>query len=525
MPTVQSLLQLRISNIRIPVSHHINLQAKVCEQFHIDPSSISDFKILRQAIDARRKSNICYDYQVSLTVSEHYSYLLNNSNVTLQKEASPMQYPHWNHPHRPVIVGFGPAGMFAALYLARCQARPIIIERGEKIEQRKQTVANFLSSKTLQPDSNVQFGEGGAGTFSDGKLNTNVHSEHNTFVLKEFYLHGANEDVTYLQNPHVGTDYLEKVVRNIRLEIESLGGEFHFNTRFLGFKKDNNKLNVQCEPSLDIHTQHLFLGIGHSARDTIRSLYQQGVPMEAKGFSMGVRIEHPQALINKIQYGNATHLLPPATYKGAVHLPERSVYTFCMCPGGTVMASTSDPETIVTNGMSERNRNKVNANSAILVNVRPEDFLLHSPLDGISYQEYYEKEAFRIAGDYRAPGNLMKEFLRQDIAKGHRSITPSYPHGLVYSDFSRCLPDYVVSSLRESLPLFNRKMNGFTHPDAVLTGIESRSSSPVRILRNADRMSDIKCLYPIGEGAGYAGGIMSAAIDGLKSAIVALKPS
>ncbi|MBO4489535.1 MAG: hypothetical protein J5741_07790 [Bacteroidales bacterium] len=515
-------MRIKISNIRIPVNVPTDLSDKVCRMLHLDPSEITDFRILRQAVDARKKPNVFYDYQVSVEVPDHRQDLLRSDNVVAMPSATPLKYPKWPHSDRPVVVGFGPAGMFAALYLARCHAHPVILERGQKIEERKASVAKFLADKTLNPESNVQFGEGGAGTFSDGKLNTNVHSEYNAFVLREFYLHGASEDVTYLQNPHVGTDYLERVVRNIRLEIESLGGEFHFNTCFTGFRQEmDGALHIDCSLELHFHTRHLFLGIGHSARDTIRTLHEQGLAMEAKGFSMGVRIEHPQSLINKIQYGAAARFLPPASYKGVVHLPDRSVYTFCMCPGGTVMASTNDPETIVTNGMSERKRDKENANSALLVTVRPEDFLHDSPLDGLAYQEHYERKAFQIGGDYRAPGNLMREFLQKKVAKEIRSIQPSYPHGVVFCDLQRCLPDYVVNSLRDALPLMDKKMHGFAHPDAVLTGIESRSSSPVRILREADRMCQTKGIYPIGEGAGYAGGIMSAAIDGLKSAIAA----
>ncbi|MBR4134933.1 MAG: FAD-binding protein [Bacteroidales bacterium] len=518
-------MRIKVTNIRTPVTAQPDLRAKVCRMLRLDPSEISDFRILRQAVDARKKPNVFYDYQISMEVPDGRQDLLQSAQVSLLPEAVPMHYLTWSYPHRPVVVGFGPAGMFATLYLARCHARPIILERGQKIEERKKSVARFLKEKILDPESNVQFGEGGAGTFSDGKLTTNVHSEHNAFVLREFFLHGADEDVTYLQNPHVGTDYLEEVVRNIRLEIESLGGEFHFNTCFTGFhQEENGVLHITGKPEIHFQTQHLFLGIGHSARDTIRSLYGQGLAMEAKGFSMGVRIEHPQKLINKMQYGDAARFLPPASYKGVVHLPERSVYTFCMCPGGTVMASTNDPETIVTNGMSEHSRDKVNANSALLVTVRPEDFLHDSPLDGLAYQEFYERKAFQIGGDYRAPGNLMKEFLQKTIASEVRSIHPSYPHGIVFCDLQRCLPDFVVDSLRDALPLFDKKMHGFTHPDAVLTGIESRSSSPVRILRESDRMCQTKGIYPIGEGAGYAGGIMSAAIDGLKSAIAAVNP-
>ncbi len=512
-------MRLKLSNIRIPVCAHPNVKNQVCSQFRIDGKDLQDFKIIRQAIDARKKNNVVYDFQVAVTLPEKYNHLLQKQGVSECPPQATMSYPQWDKTDRPIIVGFGPSGMFAALYLARCQAKPIILERGEKIEDRKRSVNNFLYNKILNPNSNVQFGEGGAGTFSDGKLNSNVNSEFNQFVLDEFFKHGACEDVTYMQNPHVGTDYLEKVVRNIRLEIESLGGEFHFNTTFTDFEVNGDTLRIQCQTGECFETRHLLLGLGHSARDTIRQLYVRGLKMEPKSFSMGVRIEHQQRRINRMQYGEAAKILPPASYKGVVHLPERGVYTFCMCPGGTVMASASEPNSIVTNGMSERNRDKANSNSALLVSVHTEDFYKESPLDGLDYQEKYEQAAFDIAGDYRAPGNLVGEFLEGKIATMYRSVKPSYPHGLAYCDLKRCLPGYVVDALREAIPLMDRKLRGFADPDAVMTGIETRSSSPVRILRNEDRQCDIPGIYPIGEGAGYAGGIMSAAIDGLKTAI------
>lgn len=512
-------IRIRLSNIRIPVSANPNIKNQMCHQYRIDGKDIEDFKILRQAVDARKKNHVVYDFQVAVTLPDKYQNLLSQQGVSEYPEKPEMVYPMWTGKFRPVVVGFGPSGMFAALYLARCNAKPIVLERGEPIEERKRSVNEFLYNKVLNPNSNVQFGEGGAGTFSDGKLNTNVNSKLNQFVLDEFYKHGACEDVTYMQNPHVGTDYLEKVVRNIRIEIETLGGEFHFNTQFTDYGQAKDHLVVACHNSKKFKTQHLLLGLGHSARDTIRHLYDKGLQMEPKSFSMGVRIEHQQRRINRMQYGEAARILPPASYKGVVHLQERGVYTFCMCPGGTVMASTSEEGTIVTNGMSERNRDKANSNSALLVSVHTEDFYKNSPLDGLDYQEKYEKLAFEVGGDYRAPGNLVGEFLQNKVAKMYRSVKPSYPHGVVFCDLHRCLPDYVVDALKEALPKIDRKLKGFADNDAVLTGIETRSSSPVRILRNEDRQCAVAGIYPMGEGAGYAGGIMSAAIDGLKSAM------
>ena len=513
------MVRLRLSNISVPVEAARNVKNFVCKQFKIRTEDLDGFRIVRQSVDARKKNRMQYNFQVEVTLPDKYRSLLGLPGVGEPTPAMELTYPKWPHEQQPVVVGFGPAGMFAALYLARCGAHPIVIERGERIEDRQQSVRSFLQTKMLNPESNVQFGEGGAGTFSDGKLNTNVNSEYNQFILNEFYSHGAPEEVTYQQNPHVGTDYLAKVVKNIRTEIESLGGEFHFNTLFEDFEKDGEHLIVRCRGGKTFTTNHLLLGLGHSARDTIRMLYAHGLQMEAKGFSIGVRMEHLQRDINRMQYGPSASLLPPASYKGVVHLRDRGVYTFCMCPGGTVMASASEEGTIVTNGMSEHKRDKANANSALLVSVTPEDFLQGSVLDGIDYQAKYEQLAFRMAADGRAPGNLVGEFLKGQIAERHRKVVPSYPHGLYYGDFSRCLPDYAVGALREALPLLDRKLPGIANVDTVLTGVETRSSSPVRILRGEDRMSSMSGIYPIGEGAGYAGGIMSAAIDGLRTAI------
>ncbi len=480
------------------------------------------YKIIQKSIDARDKNKIVLIYK--LLIETEINLTGKNIKEYVDKNIK-LDYPKWNNKYQPIVVGFGPAGMFSALYLARCMAKPIIIERGSKIEDRKKDVGDFLNNKILNSNSNVQFGEGGAGTFSDGKLTTNLKDPLINFILNEFYTHGAKEDVLYDSRPHVGTDYLEKIVRNIRLEIESLGGKFYFNHKFDDFNLESysikiSVLDIKNNNKLYLNTNHLLLGLGHSAKDTIRMLYNKhNINMEQKAFSMGVRIEHPRELINKAQYGKYHKVLPAAYYNLATHINDRGVYTFCMCPGGFVLASASDENTIVVNGMSNNDRENVNSNSAVLVDVKPSDYDKGNVLDGIDYQEKYEKLAFSISNDFRAPANLVKEFLNDEIAKSERSVKTSYPHGLCFTDLSRCLPDYVIKNLKEGIVAFDKKLHGFNYDDAILIGIESRSSSPIRILRDENRVSSIKYIYPIGEGAGYAGGITSAALDGLKTAI------
>lgn len=477
------------------------------------------YKILAKSIDARNKEKIEIVYKLLVDTKEKIKY----KNFTLYKDKDiKLTYPKWND-LSPVVVGFGPAGMFSALYLARCGAKPIIVERGKKIEDRKKDVLSFLNDKKLDENSNVQFGEGGAGAFSDGKLTTNLKNPLISFILKEFYNHGAKEDVLYDSKPHVGTDYLEIVVKNIRNEIEALGGVFYFSTKFVDAKRENEELYAILENDkvFEIKTNHILLGIGHSAKDTIRHLYNNlSLKMEPKAFSMGVRVEHNKDKINEAQYGEFKDFLPAAYYKLASHdSTNRGVYTFCMCPGGYVLASTSNKNSIVVNGMSNNDRGNVNSNSAILVDVRVDDYFKGNILDGIDYQEYYEQLAFNISKDYKAPANLLYEFMNNKIAKEERSIKTSYPHGLKMCDLSKCLPDYVIEGIKFGISDFKNKLKSFDDPDAILIGIESRSSSPVRILRDEYMESNFKGIYPMGEGCGYAGGITSAALDGLKVAI------
>ena len=508
-------MQYQIDNFKVLASNQTDLKVLIKNKFNIKGDF--NYKIINKSIDARKKTEVYLVYKL----------LIESNNTIKHKDIKeyvdksvPMEYPIWDKLYRPVVVGFGPAGMFAGLYLARCKANPIIIERGSKIDERVKEVNDFINNKTLNVNSNIQFGEGGAGTFSDGKLTTNVKNPLINFIIYELYKHGANENIVYESMPHVGTDVLREVVKNTRLEIESLGGEFYFNTKFIDVKKYDCYLEAITDKG-SFKTNHILLGIGHSAKDTIRHLYHNlSLNMEPKAFSMGVRIEHKSVDIDKAQYGDFYKYLPRAYYKLAHHTKNgRGVYTFCMCPGGYVMASTSDEKTIVTNGMSNQAREGFNSNSALLVDVRPSDFG-DDPMDGIAYQEKYERLAYDVSGDYKAPGNLVKEFLNDEIATSFRSINTTYPHGICFTDLNKCLPSFVVEGLKEGILIFDKKLKGFADNDAVLVGIESRSSSPVRILRDKEtKQSSYEGIYPIGEGAGYAGGITSAALDGLLTAI------
>lgn len=509
-------MKYQINNFKVNPKEINNLDELIKSKLKINKYT---YRILAKSIDARNKDNVIVIFKLLIDTLETPKY----KDMTIyKKEENKIIYPFWKG-LSPVIVGFGPSGMFAALYLARCNAKPIIIERGKKIEDRKKDVSDFLNNKILNENSNVQFGEGGAGAFSDGKLTTNLKNPLINFILEEFYQHGAKEDILYDAKPHIGTDYLEIVVRNIRLEIEKLGGKFYFSTTLNEIKREDNKLYAIANGSnqLKIETNHILLGIGHSAKDTIRYLYNDlDIKMEQKAFSMGVRIEHLRDKINYAQYGKFKDYLPAAYYNLASHDENgRGVYTFCMCPGGYVLASASDKNTIVVNGMSNNDRGNINSNSAILVDVRPSDYDKGNVLDGIDYQEYYENLAFNVSRDYRAPSNLVKEFMNDLVASDVRSIKTSYPHGLKMCNLRECLPDFVVDGIKFGINSFSKRLKGFDDPDAILIGIESRSSSPVRILRDENKEASFKGIYPMGEGAGYAGGITSSALDGLKVAM------
>ena len=468
-----------------------------------------EITILKKSLDARRSKPFSFVY-----------------TFQTEKEEFPNPMPdRTQFGKRPIVVGFGPAGMFAALLLARAGTNPIVIERGEKVEERTKSVEDFQTNGTLNTESNVQFGEGGAGTFSDGKLTTLIKEKDGLgrFVLKELVKAGAPEEILYEAKPHIGTDILQTVVRNIREEILSEGGEILFNTRLTDIEISNKEITAVITDKGRIETDKVFLAIGHSARDTFKMLVNKGIAMERKPFSVGVRIEHLQKEIDKVQYREyaGSPYLTHADYKlSLTGANKRGVYTFCMCPGGKVIAAASETQTVVTNGMSNYSRDSENANSAILVSITPDDFKTEDILAGCEFQRQIERKAYEAGGsNYFAPVQLLGDFLKKKQSKQTGKIQPSYLPGINFSETENFLPEFVCEAMREALKEFGRKLPGFDTYDAVLTGAESRSSSPVRILRDTQTRESIsvKGLFPMGEGAGYAGGIMSAAIDGIKS--------
>lgn len=512
---------IKITNIKIKADlSDDELFEKIYKKYKINKNDVTERRIIKKSIDARNKADIFYNYSIELECKNENKI----KNVQIVKKEEPFKIiVNRKSSKRPVIIGAGPAGLFSALTLAQNGIKPIIIEQGKTVDERKKDVEEFQKTGKLNTLSNVQFGEGGAGTFSDGKLTSGIHNPLCKIVLKEFYNFGAPEQILYINKPHIGTDNLINIIRNMRNEIIKLGGEFLFNEKVTDFEFENSKVTaVICGKRIETDT--VILAIGHSARSTFEKLYEKGVKMEKKNFSIGVRIEHKQSMINKSQYGEITKLkLPPAEYKMAYHGENRSCYTFCMCPGGTVIASSSELETIVTNGMSVYARNGENANSAVLVNVTPNDFKGESPLEGMYFQKDLEQKAFKLGGsNYNAPIQRFEDF-ENNIKSTHiGEIKPTYKPGVTLSNLNEILPDFISKTLIEGIKYFDKSIKGFAHPDAILTGVETRSSSPVQITRNENKQSNIKGLYPCGEGAGYAGGIMSAAVDGIKCAIAVL---
>ncbi|MBQ2937263.1 MAG: hypothetical protein IJE05_00020 [Clostridia bacterium] len=524
---------IRISNIKIyeDISDEEVFNI-IIKKYKMQKENVKEWHISKKSIDARKKDDVHYSYCVDIAVKNE-EYFLKYKNISKIKkfEINKIEL-NMNKAVKPVIIGAGPSGLFAALTFVQNGYEPIIIEQGQCVEDRKKSVDNFINNGILNTHSNVQFGEGGAGTFSDGKLTTGINSPYCKKVLEEFVKFGAPEQILYLTKPHIGTDNLINIIKNMREYIISKGGKFLFNTKFIDFEINNNNISSITVLNLDknltetIYTNTLILAIGHSSRDTFQKIHEKGLLLEPKNFSVGVRIEHLQSEINRAQYGTITKLkLPSADYKLAYHSTSgRSCYTFCMCPGGIVMPSSSEENTIVTNGMSYFARNGKNANSAVLVNVTPSDFESNNPLSGINFQKNLEEKAFILGGsNYFAPVQKFGDFDKNIKSEFIGSIEPSYKPGYTLSNLNDIMPEFVSKTLKEGIKYFDTKLHGFANPDSILTGMETRSSSPVKILRDENLISNINGIYPCGEGAGYAGGIMSASVDGIKCAMAAIK--
>ena len=523
---------LRLTEIKLPLEHPAaDLHAAILKRLGIPASELLSFSIFKRAQDARRKHEILFIYSVDVEVKNEADVrrrLQKDPHLTPTPDISyrPVAQAPANLRLRPVVIGTGPCGLFAGLLLAQMGFRPIILERGKSVRERTQDTWGLWRKRTLDPESNVQFGEGGAGTFSDGKLYSQIKDplHHGRKVLTEFVKAGAPPEILYVSRPHIGTFRLVGMVENMRASIEALGGEIRFQSRVVDIDIDQGQVRgVLLDGGERIATDHVVLAVGHSARDTFQMLYDRGVYIEAKPFSIGVRIEHPQSLIDAARHGPyAGHaLLGAADYKLVHHCGNgRSVYSFCMCPGGTVVAATSELGRVVTNGMSQYSRNERNANAGIVVGISPEDYPGH-PLAGIAYQRRWEELAFQAGGgSYDAPGQLVGDFLAGRPSTQLGSVQPSYKPGVHLTDLRQCLPEFVTDAIREALPAFDKQIRGFAMADAVMTGVETRTSSPINIKRNVDNLQSINTrgLYPAGEGAGYAGGILSAGVDGIRVA-------
>ena len=528
---------IRVTEVKLPLDHdEADLKQALYNRLKQFPS---EYQVIRRGYDARRRGDIQLVYTIDCSIDNEEEFLRNHSldrnlsktpevryqfvmsRQTGEKIASQASYV------RPIVIGAGPCGFMAGLLLAQMGLRPLILERGKAVRERTVDTFAFWRQSKFNPDSNVQYGEGGAGTFSDGKLHTQIsdpyHYGHK--VLTEFVRAGAPEEILYVSKPHIGTFRLVSMVEKIRQEIESFGGQYRFNTYVQKILMNKNRqiVGVRLVDGQEIQTNHIILATGHSAREMMYTLYEDGVEIQAKPFSVGVRIEHPQTLIDKARFGSqAGHqLLGAADYKLVHHdADKRGVYSFCMCPGGTVIAAASEERGIVTNGMSQYSRAERNANAAIVVGVKPERDYAGHPLAGIAFQRDLERKAFQLGGaNYKAPVQRVEDFLLGRATRTLGSVVPSYKPGVEPDDLAEILPSFVINGIREALPAFNRKLSGFNFADAVMTGVETRTSSPVRIPRMDDGQSvNTSGLYPAGEGAGYAGGIMSAAIDGIKIA-------
>jgi uncharacterized FAD-dependent dehydrogenase len=531
---------LRITELKLPLEHlETELRDAVQARLGVAPADLLAMTIIKRSYDARKRSAITLIYSIDVALADEAAVLARltphahvgpSPDMNYRFVAGGEQLQGHDGGLRPVVIGTGPCGLFAALILAQMGLRPLILERGKVVRERTVDTFGFWRKRELNPESNVQFGEGGAGTFSDGKLYSQIKDpkHYGRKVLTEFVKAGAPEEIMYVSKPHIGTFRLVKMVEQMRANIIELGGEFRFESRVTDLAIEQvggsgQVVGVTLASGEQIATDHVVLAIGHSARDTFEMLHARGVYIEAKAFSIGFRVEHPQSLIDTCRFGPSAgnKILGAADYKLVHHASNgRSVYSFCMCPGGTVVAAASEPGRLVTNGMSQYSRNERNANSAIVVGITPADFPGH-PLAGIEFQRRLEEGAFALGGgSYDAPGQLMGDFVRGQASSEFGAVVPSYKPGVRLTDLAGALPDYAILAMREAFPAFDKQIKGYYQPDALLTGVETRTSSPIRIKRDDVNLQSINTrgLFPAGEGAGYAGGILSAAVDGIKVA-------
>ena len=523
---------LRLTEIKLPLAHpEADLKQALLKKLQIRAAELVQFTVFKRAVDARKPTAITLSYSLDVELADEAAVLARFADDPQLKPAPDMRYrfvaqAEKKIEQRPLVIGTGPCGLFAGLLLAQMGLRPIILERGKPVRERTKDTFGLWRQRVLNPESNVQFGEGGAGTFSDGKLYSQIKDpkHYGRKVLHELVKAGAPEEILYVNKPHIGTFRLVGMVEKLRATIESLGGEIRFYSRVSDLAIDNGRVvGVVLANGEHIESRHVVLAVGHSARDTFAMLHERGVFMEAKPFSIGFRIEHPQSLIDRSRYGRhaGNPALGAADYKLVHHCKNgRSVYSFCMCPGGTVVAATSEVGRVVTNGMSQYSRNERNANSGLVVGITPEQDFPGHVLAGVELQRDLEARAYQLGGEnYSAPAQLLGDFLSARASTEFGSVLPSYTPGVQLGDLSSSLPGYAIEALREALPVFGKQIKGYDMPDALLTGVETRTSSPIRIKRDASLQSiNTRGLYPAGEGAGYAGGILSAAVDGIKVA-------